>query len=65
MLLTQEQWYGSVLYLLVKRTLPAAGMSAAERERCTMMCRALKQSVAAAEFSEELAANCKFTMKNE
>ena len=56
---------GSVLYLLVKRTLPAAGMSAAEKERCTMMCRALKQSVAAAEFSEELAANCKFTMKNE
>ncbi len=56
---------GAALFCLLKRTPPDIKDFEAEKERCTMMCRALKQSVAASEFSEDIAANCVFTMKPE
>jgi len=55
---------GATLYQLVRRTPPPTKMSAQDRELCTVKLRELKAELAGAEFFEDLAANCAFTMKN-
>ena len=56
---------GSQLFCLVKRTVPdAKAFDAEKKERCAMMCRFFKQSLAGTELTEDIAANCKFTMNH-
>ena len=56
---------GSQLFYLIKRTAPDAKAFAAEKERCATMCRFFKQSLAGAELTEDISANCTFTMNRE
>ena len=56
---------GSQLFCLIKRTAPDAKTFAAEKERCATLCRFFKQSLAGAELTEDISANCTFTMNRE
>ena len=56
---------GSQLLYLIRRVAPDAKAFAAEKERCATMCRFFKQSLAGAELTEDISANCIFTMNQE
>ncbi len=56
---------GSQLFYLIGRTAPDDKTFAAEKERCATMCRFFKQSLAGAELTEDISANCTFTMNRE
>ena len=56
---------GAQLFYLIKRTAPDPKTFAAEKARCAFMCRLLKQSLAGAELTEDIAAHCTFKMNQE
>ena len=56
---------GAQLFYLIKRIAPDPKTFAAEKERCAFMCRFLKQSLAGAELTEDIAAHCTFKMNQE
>ena len=56
---------GAQLFYLIGRTAPDPKTFAAEKERCAMMCRFFKQSLAGAELTEDIRANCTFNMNRE